>query len=141
MKTLRAKHTIHMTVKPGVAGDRATGLKAIPPEVKKIAPKGLFKAQDADQENTLLASGAAEIFAEDDAPATSTKPATPAAKPATPAAKSKADKAAAAAAAESAAAAAAAESAAKEAEADEEGSGDDEGGEGGDEDDERKDLI
>ncbi len=61
MKTLRAVHEIHMTVKPGVAGDKSKGLAPVRPEVKAIKPGTRFKAQNEAQEAELLAIGAARV--------------------------------------------------------------------------------
>lgn len=129
MKTLRAVHTIHMTLKPGVAENKITGVKRVPPEVKELKPGTRFVAQSAEQEAELLAWGAAVVI--DTTPEPEAAPVAPA--PTSGKKPTKAEKAAA-----EAAAKAAEEAAAKtDAGADEDGDGDGEG----DGDDEDEDLL
>lgn len=61
MKTLRAIHTIHMTLTPGKDGDKAKGVAPTRPEVAVIQPGTRFKAQSAEQEAELLGMGAASL--------------------------------------------------------------------------------
>jgi cell division protein FtsN len=127
MKTLRAVNTIVMTLEPGKAGDKAKGIPPVRPKTVEIKPKTRFKAQNQDQENDLLAQGAAvvaEPLTED--VVTETVVTTEA----KPKATTKAEKAA-------AAAAAAAEKAAAEKTAADDG--DDDGADDGDDD--GKDLV
>ena len=58
---LTANNTIHMAVKPGVAGDRAKGVVGTPPEMRVIETGVSFYAS-GDQCDELLASGAASIY-------------------------------------------------------------------------------
>lgn len=113
MKTLRAVHSIVMTIEPGKAGDKAKGILPVRPKTVTILPKTRFKAQNDEQEAELLKLGAAVVA---DAPEADpvVDPAVVAA-PKKSAAEKKADKAAAKAPAP----------AAKADEADEGGEGDD----------------
>ena len=59
MTMLIAKTVIHRTTKPGKAGDKTKGVKAIPPEQEVIQPGEVFEATSADERAELIGLGAA----------------------------------------------------------------------------------
>ena len=59
MSLLIAKTVIHRTTKPGKAGDKTKGVKAIPPEQEVIQPGEVFEATSADERTELIGLGAA----------------------------------------------------------------------------------
>ena len=61
MKTLRAVHTIHVTIAPGKPGNVDKGIAPVRPKVREIAPGTLFKAMSKEQEEDLLARSAAVL--------------------------------------------------------------------------------
>lgn len=61
MKTLRAVNTIIMTLEPGKNGDKMRNLPPERPKSVTIQPRTRFKAQNQEQEDDLLAQGAAII--------------------------------------------------------------------------------
>lgn len=65
MKTLRAVNLIHITVKPGKAGDPERGIAPVRPEVKSIAPGTRFKAPSEATESELLKNGSAVLVSEE----------------------------------------------------------------------------
>lgn len=61
MKTLRAINTIVMTIEPGKNGDKMKGTPPVRPVAATILPRMRFKAQNQEQEDDLLAQGAAVV--------------------------------------------------------------------------------
>jgi len=57
-KLYKAKNEIHITTKPGKAGDKAKGIAATPPEVTVIPAGGKFTIDpDSDAAKQLIGSG------------------------------------------------------------------------------------
>lgn len=95
LKKLRAINEIHRTLEPGTAGDKSKNLAPVRPQTEILKPGTYFMAMSQDQQDELLASGAAVLSAsasrdsldeedEGDVVETKTKPKAPA-KPKTPA--------------------------------------------------------
>lgn len=68
LKTLIAVATIHITVTPGKAGDRAKGVSPVPPVVKILPAKTRFQAADEAQQAELIASGGARLATDEETP-------------------------------------------------------------------------
>lgn len=68
LKTLIAVTTIHITITPGKAGDKAKGVSPTPPVVKILPPKTRFQAADEAQQAELIASGGARLATDEETP-------------------------------------------------------------------------
>jgi hypothetical protein len=66
LKQLVALNTIVITTKEGQPGDRNAGIAPTPPETKEIPRDAQFKARSAEEQEQLLAMGAARIVEKDE---------------------------------------------------------------------------